>query len=152
LRSLLSFREFAAIDIPVITEMMREFNAIDNYPFNREEREENLSRLLDHPGYGKLWIIESDGNVAGYTFLGYGFSFEFKGRDAFVDELFILPKFQGQGIGKRAIDFVVEEARKEGIRALHLEAELHNERGLNLYRKKGFVDHKRFLLTKWLDS
>lgn len=144
------FREFTLDDISIITAMMQEFNAIDHYPFDLAERERNLKLLYGNKSYGRLWLIEAEGQPAGYTFLGYGFSFEFKGRDAFVDELFIRPSYQGQGIGKQAIDFIVAEALKEGIRALHLEAELHNERGLSLYRKKGFVDHKRFLLTKWL--
>lgn len=144
------FHEFTTADIPVILSMMRQFNAIDNYPFDEHERTENLKSLLENPEFGKLWVIKQNGNLAGYTFLGFGFSFEFKGRDAFVDELFILPEFQGQGIGKRAIDFIIQEAKRVGVKALHLEAEHHNERGLTLYRNKGFVDHKRFLLTRYL--
>lgn len=144
------FQEFTDNDISSVISMMREFNAIDNYPFDEAGRIENLKLLLDNPHHGKLWIIKQNDSLAGYTFLGFGFSFEFKGRDAFVDELFILPEFQGQGIGKNAIDFIIKEAKKAGIKALHLEAEHHNERGLRLYRNKGFVDHKRFLLTKFL--
>jgi ribosomal protein S18 acetylase RimI-like enzyme len=145
-----TFREFTANDITGILSMMQQFNAIDNYPFNKKERTESLEFLLENNSFGKLWLILQDGAVAGYTFLGYGFSFEFKGRDAFVDELFILPEFQGKGIGKLAVDFVIDEARKEGVKALHLEAEHNNERGLHLYRQKGFKDHNRFLLTKFL--
>jgi GNAT superfamily N-acetyltransferase len=145
-----TFKEFASADITSIVSMMQTFNAIDNYPFDRNERIENLELLLSNNSLGKLWLIFQDGIPAGYTFLGFGFSFEFKGRDAFVDELFILPEFQGKGIGKQAIDFIIDESRKVGIKALHLEAEHHNERGLRLYRQKGFKDHKRFLLTKFL--
>jgi diamine N-acetyltransferase len=145
-----SFHKFTADDIPATLSLMRQFNAIDKYPFDERERTENLKLLLNNPSYGKLWIIRQGDAVAGYTFLGFGFSFEFKGRDAFVDELFILPEFQGQGIGKKAIDFIIEEAKKDGVKALHLEAETHNERALQLYRNKGFVDHKRFLLTRFL--
>jgi ribosomal protein S18 acetylase RimI-like enzyme len=144
------FQLFTLTDISIVLSMMRQFNAIDSYPFDERERTENLKLLLDNPDYGKLWIIKKNDSVAGYTFLGFGFSFEFKGRDAFVDELFILPEFQGQGIGKEAIDFIIDHSKKEGVKVLHLEAEHHNERGLNLYRSKGFVDHKRFLLSKVL--
>ncbi len=145
-----TFHEFTRTDFGIILKMMQEFNAIDNYPFDERERTESLNLLLENPAYGKLWIIRESEAVAGYTFLGFGFSFEFKGRDAFVDELFVLPAFQGQGIGGKAIDFVIAQAKRSGVRALHLEAEHHNERGLRLYRSKGFRDHKRFLLTKFL--
>lgn len=130
--------------------MMQQFNAIDDYPFDEKERTENLLSLLENENYGKLWLIKLNGKIAGYTFLGFGFSFEFKGRDAFVDELFVKREYQGQGLGKAAIEFVITEARHLGVKVLHLEAEKHNERGLNLYRKNGFTDHNRFLLTKYL--
>lgn len=145
-----TFKEFDSTEILSIVAMMQQFNAIDNYPFDKNERTENLQLLLHHKEYGKLWLIYQDEILAGYAFLGFGFSFEFKGRDAFVDELFILPEFQGKGIGKLAIDFIIAQAKLLGVKALHLEAEYHNERGLKLYRQKGFKDHNRFLLTKFL--
>lgn len=147
---MITFRKFTKDDIPSVLSMMQQFNAIDGYPFNKNERTQNLEALLANEHYGTLWIIESEGSIAGYTFLGFGFSFEFKGRDAFVDELFVLPEFQGRGIGKQAIAFITHEAKRSGIKVLHLEAEKHNERGLALYRKNGFKDHNRFLLTKYL--
>ncbi|HEY0653926.1 MAG TPA: GNAT family N-acetyltransferase [Chryseosolibacter sp.] len=147
---MITFRKFASQDIPVIVTMMEQFNAIDGYPFDQRERIENLEALLANDHFGLLWMIEFNNKTAGYTFVGFGFSFEFRGRDAFVDELFVLPEFQGKGIGKQAIDFVTAQARQLGIKALHLEAEKHNERGLALYRNKGFKDHNRFLLTKYL--
>lgn len=145
-----TFRSFTFQDIPEILTMMQEFNAIDDYPFDKGERTENLNLLIANETFGKLWLIEFDEKIAGYMFLGFGFSFEFKGRDAFVDELFIRPEFQGKGLGKDAIAFITSEAKRLGIKVLHLEAERHNERGLNLYRKNGFKDHNRFLMTKYL--
>jgi len=34
--------------------------------------------------------------------------------------------------------------------AIHLEVDLGNEPALELYRRTGYQDHHRFLLTKWL--
>lgn len=147
---MITFRLFTAEDIPAILTMMQEFNAIDDYPFNAEERSKNLHSLLVNPGYGKLWMIEHNQQIAGYTFLGFGFSFEFKGRDAFIDELFILPAFQGKGLGKAAVEFVSDQAKLSGVKVLHLEAEKKNERALALYRNNGFKNHNRFLLSKYL--
>ena len=147
---MITFRLFTTEDIPAILSMMQEFNAIDDYPFNGEERAKNLHALLANPGYGKLWMIEQAGQIAGYTFLGFGFSFEFKGRDAFIDELFILPAFQGKGLGKAAVEFVSGQAKLSGVKVLHLESEKKNDRALALYRSNGFKDHNRFLLSKYL--
>ena len=32
--------------------------------------------------------------IVGYIALGYGYAIEFAGRDAFIDEFYILPEFQ----------------------------------------------------------
>jgi diamine N-acetyltransferase len=146
----ITFKPFAQEDIGTILALMKEFNAIDDYPFNENERRENLMTLLSNESFGKLWLILHEERIAGYTFLGFGFSFEFKGRDAFIDELFIRPEFQGKGIGKAAIDFVIEQSKALGVKVVHLEAEKHNERALQLYQKRGFKDHNRYLLSKYL--
>ncbi|MGH6897119.1 MAG: hypothetical protein ACREJ5_11325 [Geminicoccaceae bacterium] len=42
------------------------------------------------------------------------------------------------------------EARALGVRRLFLEVERHN-RVIGLYRRAGYVDHDRFLMSKFLD-
>jgi ribosomal protein S18 acetylase RimI-like enzyme len=37
-----------------------------------------------------------------------------------------------------------------GVHTLHLEVERKNVRAHHLYRKMGFEDHDRYLMTKWL--
>jgi GNAT superfamily N-acetyltransferase len=82
--------------------------------------------------------------------LTFGFSFEYGGRDAFIDELYLEAAHRGKGIGGLTIDFVSEQAKVLGVKALHLEVERHNDWGNRLYRKKGFGGNERHLLTKWL--
>lgn len=51
-----------------------------------------------------------------------------------------------------AIALAMEAAcREQGIAALHLEVDHDNEGGKRLYLQRGFVDHPRHLMTKWLD-
>ncbi|MDB6031743.1 MAG: family N-acetyltransferase, partial [Verrucomicrobiales bacterium] len=40
----------------------------------------------------------------------------------------------------------------EGITAVHLEVDRSNSRAQELYRKAGYADHDRFLLTKWIQA
>lgn len=88
--------------------------------------------------------------MAGYIVLTFGFSLEFHGRDAFVDELYVRNGYRGHGIGKASLRLVEEVCQKEGIKALHLEVDRQNLHAQNLYRKAGYKDHDRYLLTKWL--
>jgi len=138
-------------DIPHILEMMEEFNAIDNYPFDKTRTRENLLDFLNNENLGRAWIIKNGGQSIGYIVLGFGFSFEHNGRDAFIDELFLKPDYRHKGIGKLAIDFIFEQAPVLGVHVIHLEVEQHNKAASMLYLKKGFTDNGRILLSKKLE-
>lgn len=126
---------------------MEDFYKIDGYPFDRALTERNFLEFLEKEHLGRGWLIMRQGTVAGYLLLCFGFSFEFGGRNAFLDELFVKEPFRGQGAGSQAVEFAIAEAPKHGVRALHLEVELTNEKAFSLYRRKGFKEHKRRLMT-----
>lgn len=137
-------------DIEQILKMQQDFYAVDNYNFNRDDAKEALRTFLDNSNFGKLWLIMGNGQAVGYAALTLGYSFEFKGRDAFLDELYVIPEFRGNGIGTKAVEFVAEKAKEMGVKAIHLEVEAHNEAGKALYRSFDFQDHNRILMTRWL--
>lgn len=137
-------------DAPVLLELMEVFYAEEGYPFDRERARQALLPLLEDECKGRVWILREDGEVVGYVVLTLGWSLEYHGRDAFVDELFVLPSHRGHGLGRRALEVVAAACREVGVRALHLEVERDNEGARALYRKWGFADHDRLLLTRRL--
>lgn len=52
---------------------------------------------------------------------------------------------RGRGIGSAMLDTITEWARGRGIDAIRLFVFPHNEAGLALYRKAGFVETERFV-------
>ncbi|HYP53210.1 MAG TPA: GNAT family N-acetyltransferase, partial [Pyrinomonadaceae bacterium] len=66
-------------------------------------------------------------------------------------EFYLREEARGRGAGRRALEFVEGECRALGVRALHLEVERVNTNAQNLYRRCGFKDHDRYLLTKRVD-
>ena len=91
-----------------------------------------------------------DGGVAGYLAVTLGFSFEYRGRDAFIDELYVSEIYRGQGLGREALDVAEAYCFEKGVNVLHLEVEPHRETAHELYRRVGFEDHDRILMSKWL--
>jgi ribosomal protein S18 acetylase RimI-like enzyme len=83
--------------------------------------------------------------------LTIGFSFEFHGHDAFIDELYIDQVHRRRGFGRQAVAFLEEKAREIGVKAVHLEVDRGNDPAFELYRRVGYEDHDRFLMTKWLN-
>lgn len=127
---------------------MAAFYQMFDYPFDLKEKELVLDRFIANQDLGRLWLIKSKYQVIGYLVLAFGFSFEHGGRDAFIDEFYLNEDSRNQGLGKEAMDLVLDEAKKLDIKAVHLEVEADNQIGLGLYKKAGFQGHDRFLLTK----
>ena len=48
------------------------------------------------------------------------------------------------------MDFALKTCRELGISAVHLEADHFNVRGHEFYKRLGFKDHERHLMTLWL--
>lgn len=144
------FRAVRDIDIKIIVALMRDFYAIDSYPFDETIARRGLEGLVENPGLGRVWLITLGTEIAGYMVLTFGYSLEFHGRDALIDELFIRDGYRNQCIGTKAVAFLEDICREQGIHALHLESERHNTAAQGLYNKAGFKDHNRALMTKWI--
>jgi ribosomal protein S18 acetylase RimI-like enzyme len=120
------------------------------YYFEEHAVRSVLREFLAEPSLGKAWIFSDGADIAGYIVLTLGFSFEYHGREAFVDELYVEPQYRRRGIGREALRFVDEQARAMGVIALHLEVDHGNDSALELYQRAGYQDHDRHLMTKWL--
>jgi ribosomal protein S18 acetylase RimI-like enzyme len=107
-------------------------------------------RFLSLPVFGRVWLLRETDLPVGYIVLTIGFSFEFRGHDAFIDELYIDAAYRRRGYGKQAVMFLEERAREMGVNAIHLEVDHGNDPAFELYRQIGYDDHDRFLMTKWL--
>ena len=141
-----TFKPLEISDIEVITQMMQDFYAIDNYPMDVEVAKKLFQEFISNEHLGKSWLIYSENEIAGYIILTFIFSFEYGGKIAFVDELFIKETARGKGIGKEAIQFIQREVPKLSLKLLYLEVEPHNENAQKLYLAHDFELHNRKLM------
>lgn len=138
-------------DIETIVTMMRQFYVHEELMFDESAGRLALQGILSDETFGEVFLILADDEIAGYAVLTFGYSLEFHGRDAFVDELFLAEKFRGQGIGGIVLEFLSSVCAGHEIKALHLEVERKNIAAQGAYSKYGFADQDRFLMTKWLN-
>lgn len=108
----------------------------------------NFKELIANEHLGKFWILVVDREIIGYLILTFGYSFEYGGRDAFIDEFYLRSDFRNQGYGSQALIKLDEIAAELGVNAIHLEVERTNAIGKNLYAKSGAIGSNRSLLTK----
>lgn len=116
--------------------------------FDSQATSAALPALLRDESVGSIWLIYTEQELAGYVALTLGYSIEFGGRIAFVDELFVERPFRRQGIGPAALKFVEEQAIQRGVRVLLLEVTCSNASAKRVYAKAGFVDRPHQLMTK----
>jgi len=144
------FRLAAESDADVLLTLMEEYYAFDGHGFDREQARVALTDLLRNASLGAAWLILDATVPVGYIVLCHGYSLEWLGRDAFVDELYLRKDYRGRGWGRKAMVFIEDAARERGIRTLHLGVVAGNDRALHLYRKLGFHEHQSRFLSKWI--
>jgi diamine N-acetyltransferase len=150
--SQITFRPATKSDEADLLHMMRKLAEEEPgaYYFDEPVVRKALHDFLANPAFGKAWIFSERATPAGYIVLALGYSFEFHGRDAFVDELYVEPQYRRRGIARQAMQFLEQQAREMGVKALHLEVDHGNIPALELYRGAGYGDHHRYLMTKKL--
>jgi GNAT superfamily N-acetyltransferase len=130
-----TFRIATEADADLLLAMMREYYAFDGHAYD-----------------GRAWLI-CDGDMAvGYIVLTFGYSLEYLGRDAFIDEFYLRESYRGRGWGRRTLEFVEEAGRAADVRTIHLEVVRANTRAKEVYRRAGYSDHDHYLMSKWIEK
>lgn len=156
-----SIRIASESDLDILLAFMREYYAFDGHGFDEEKARAAVVRLLRDPELGRVWIIEdaAPGRTrtrasalrrVGYIVICFGYSLEWLGRDAFIDEFYLHEEYRGRGWGRKTMEFVEREAQALGVTTLHLEVVKENSSALEIYRRVGFKEHSSTFMSKWI--
>jgi ribosomal protein S18 acetylase RimI-like enzyme len=137
-------------EIDFILDMQRDFYSLENITFDELIARSTLQQLIDDESIGLTYVVYLNSEPAGYFVVTYGFSLEFHGRFAFIDEFYVRESCRGKGIGRSSLSFIEKLCRERTIKVIRLEVARENVRAQDLYRRVGFRDHGRDLLTKWI--
>lgn len=61
-----------------------------------------------------------------------------------LKRMFVAPEARGMRVGRRILDRIETEARREGLGCLRLETGIHQPEALALYRSAGYVEREAF--------
>ena len=129
---------------------IRFLNELDNHPEN--EKTETLMNSLKQyfseavPSNNFVgWLAESEGKIIGTSGMviwqipgRYGGLEE--GRLGYILNMYTVPEARGKGICTRLLDELMKEAKRLGLKYLHLHA---SEDGVGIYKKAGFTYPKQ---------
>lgn len=146
-----TFRLASEGDLDALAEFVRRFYAEDQtFPLDEAVARRVLAGMIGDPSLGRVWMIHDGAEPIGYLALTFGYSLEYHGRDSFIDEFYIKESHRSRGAGAAAMRFLDSACRELGVHAVHLEVERVNTTAQGLYRKFGFEDHDRYLMTRWI--
>ena len=85
--------------------MSREFYQGDgvSHAVPEENFNKTFTLILQKNPYLEGWMIESQGRAAGYILLSFTYGNEAGGMIVLLEELYIRPEYQGQGLGTQAL-------------------------------------------------
>lgn len=131
------FRKIRNDDRSEFVQMGREFYSsaavLENIP--EIYHEQTFDELMQSEVYAECYIFESEGSIAGYALLNKTFNHEVGGMVIWIEELYVRPEFQGNGIAGGFLDWLPENIHAARYR---LETEPDNHRAAALYTRKGF--------------
>lgn len=143
----IQFRQASIAHLDLLLDLMSDFYA-NTMPFIPAVARSAMSAILQNESYGLVWLIQREQTTVGYVVLTLGYSLEYGGRDAFVDELYLQPSDRNQGIGTQTLQFLEKTCRQLDIKALHLEVERDNPKAKALYDRLGFEAGDRISMTQ----
>ncbi len=100
-----------------------------------------FKRIKRYPDY-RIYLAEVAGNIVGtftlliFDNLGHGAA-----PSAIVENVVVSPEYRGQGIGKRMMDFALQQAREAGCYKLALSTNLKREDAHRFYESLGYKKH-----------
>lgn len=133
------FREPELKDREILAALMDEFYHSKGvlHPIPKAYIQRTLDALFVQSPFIKAYIIEKNHETAGYALLSLTWSNEGGGLTLWIDELYILPQFQGQGLGNAFFHFLHQEWDGR-IARFRLETESGNDGARRLYQKMGY--------------
>ena len=109
------------------------------HPVDPNNYEITFDEFMRSDTYTECFIIEHEGEPAGYAIIAKTFSQECGGPVIWLEELYILPQFRSMGLGREYFAFVERELAPRAAR-LRLEVEPDNSRAIRLYRSLGYTE------------
>ncbi len=103
----------------------------------RENFENAFEDAVNGNLFIELYILEYEGETAGYAAIAVTYTTEGGGKTVWLDELYIKEQFRGKGLGRSVIKFLQKDM---SIKRIRLEITPDNERAKALYKSEGFEE------------
>ena len=132
-------RELRKEDKDLYISMVKDFYdseaVLDNIPM--ENILNTYNEIVSSSPYVKAYLIEEEEETAGYGLISLTYSNEAGGLVVWIEELYIIEKFRGLGLGSKFLNFIETKFSGEAKR-FRLEISKTNKSAQRLYLREGY--------------
>ena len=130
-------------DIPELIELLKTlFEQEAEFEPNSEAQRKALSKIILDPKIGIILVARDNEKILGMINLLFTESTALGAKVAILEDMVVLAKSRGGGIGSKLMDYAISEAKKEGCKRITLLTDIENTKAQSFYQKKGFVKSK----------
>ena len=103
-----------------------------------------IGPLLAGSPHGEIFLAGPRLAPAGYAMICYGWSIEYGGLDAYLDEFYLRAAVRGRGMGSDVLHAISTYLAEKGAGFLALEVDFENTAAMRAYEKSGFERRHRY--------
>jgi ribosomal protein S18 acetylase RimI-like enzyme len=140
-KSSLNIREATEADLPAILEIYSQPELDAGNPLGLEDALLKFRRFATYPNY-KLYVAELDGSTVGTFALLIMDNLAHRGASSgVIEDVGVLPEYQGRGIGKQMMQRAQELCANAGCYKVALTSNLRRTKTHAFYESLGFEKH-----------
>lgn len=133
-------------DLDRVATLVAAFHAETGIEMSDAARRTGIAPLLEGIPHGALYLIGPGRAPIGYVVVTFGWSIEFGGLDAILDEIYVRPAVRRRGIASDVLGALPAALAGAGVKGLHLEVDRDDDDARRLYARAGFVARERYML------
>ncbi len=130
----------AAKDLPQQVELLGTLFAQEaEFLPDASKQDRALKMIFGDPKLGRLYVAREGAKVVAMACVLYTVSTAEGGKAGLFEDFVVREDYRKRGVGTQLLEYVINEARADGLLRLTLLTDMQNERAQALYRKLGFV-------------
>jgi GNAT superfamily N-acetyltransferase len=130
-------RAAARADLQLVASLIRELADYERLVDQVEMTESVLEESLFRQQAAEVVLAELDGEVAGFAVFFHNFSTFVGRRGLYLEDLFVRPRFRGQGVGRALMVHLARLARERGCGRMEWAVLDWNRSAIGFYERLG---------------
>ena len=97
----------------------------------------SIEDMIAEQNHFEILVAEEDhGRIIGFatTFIAW---YSWIGKSLYLDDLFVIEAYRGNGLGSRLMDAVIAMAKEKGCKKIKWQVSSWNEKAIDFYKRKG---------------